>query len=237
MKKQIGFITIMFVMMAAMTSVVEAYVPGGCQCTDYVKDEIPAIQPYNLTTIGQKEATINMAFPTVGSAAVHDLGTTYGHVSVVRNVVVQPDGSLQITVQEKNWDNKCDSTGTTTITTRTGTESSLQIVGYFDPRFPAGDSHPVLNALSTNTATAGSQFWTMGYGSGFSPSNSKIIILGGWCSSFGQCEIPNNVIDQKTTGQMYIPITLGNPGNYHIYIYNPDSGKTSQGRLISISAP
>ncbi len=210
-----------------------AYVPGGCQCTDYVKDNIPAIRSTNLTSIDQKKATMNIQFPVVGSMAVHDLGTYYGHVSVVRRVTIRPDGDLDIQIQEKNLDNKCSTTGTTTITTRTGTASRLKIVGYFDPRFSKASAYPKLDRLSANSSASGSQFWTTAFGSGFERYSSVAMIFGGWCDAWAKCQIPNGVMGARSSTSLTIPLTLSR-GTYHLYVFNPSTGKTTRGQKINI---
>jgi hypothetical protein len=147
---------------------------------------------------------------------------------VVRNVGINLDGTLQVTIQEANW-NPCQ------ITWRTGTPDQLNIRGYFDPAYPSGSASPRLDSLSPSSGPVGRQFWTTAYGANFDPYCVRAILLGGaYCTSFNKCVIPNNVITNKTASSLYVPLTIGGAGTYNLYFFNPSSGKTSNGKPIVI---
>ncbi len=42
------------------------------------------------------------------------------------------------------------------------------------------------------------------------------IILGGWYDYFGKCTVPNNVLLNKTSSSVQVPVTLG-VGTYRLY--------------------
>ena len=95
-------------------------------CVLYARCRVPSL-PYGLNTIQDKRRIINTQVPSVGCVAIHNLGTTEGHVSVVTNVrVVQRNGQTvySVTIQEGNYP-------LGKIGTRFGNASELNIVGYF----------------------------------------------------------------------------------------------------------
>ena len=198
-------------------------------CVKYARTQV-TLPTTDLTTYSAKLSIINHRFPTVGSAAIMPAPGSlaeYGHIAVVRNVALRSDGGIQLTVQESNW-------GDCAITTRTVTPESRNIQGYFDPRYPPGQS-PKLDFVSPSVGTAGQQFQVTATGLGFEASGAQGIILGGWCDTFGKCSIPNNVMTDKSSTSLRIPITLTTPGTYTLYIFNSASGKTSNGKPITIN--
>jgi len=199
-------------------------------CVLYARSQVPSL-PTGLTYYQAKLNIINHRFPTVGSVAVMPAPGTlaqYGHVAVVRSVAIRTDGTLQLTVQESNY-------GDCAISTRTVTPESRNIQGYFDPRYPSGQSSPKLDSALPSSGTAGQQFYVTAKGTGFEASSAQGMILGGWCNSFGKCSIPNNVMPIKSSTSLKIPITLSSPGKYMLYIFNSASGKTSNGKPITIN--
>jgi hypothetical protein len=199
-------------------------------CVLYARSQVPSL-PTGLTYYQAKLNIINHRFPTVGSVAVMPAPGTlaqYGHVAVVRSVAIRTDGTLQLTVQESNY-------GDCAISTRTVTPESRSIQGYFDPRYPSGQSSPKLDSALPSSGTAGQQFYVTATGTGFEASSAQGMILGGWCNSFGKCSIPNNVMPIKSSTSLKIPITLSSPGKYMLYIFNSASGKTSNGKPITIN--
>jgi hypothetical protein len=151
----------------------------------------------------------------------------YGHVSVVRAVKLRSDGGVDLTVQESNY-------GDCAISTRPVTPESRGIQGYFDPRYPSGQSSPRIDSVSTSSGTAGQQFYITVTGAGFDASTAQGMVYGGWCDAFGKCAIPNNVIADKSSTSLRIPVTIGTPGPYTLYVFNSAAGKTSNGKPITI---
>jgi surface antigen len=199
-------------------------------CVVLARSEVPSL-PTGLTTYQSKLNIINHHFPTVGSVAVMPVSganAPYGHVSVVKSVAINANGTLTLTVDEGNWVHCVISYGTAI------TPESRNIQGYFDPNYPSGQASPNLTSLSGSTGTHGQQFYVTASGSGFDPATSQGIILGGWCDSFGKCAVPNNVIQNKSSTSLQIPVTLSSTGTYTLYIFNQASGKTSQGKQITI---
>lgn len=198
-------------------------------CVKYARTQV-ALPQTDLTSYQAKQSIINHRFPTVGSVAVMPAPGTlakYGHVSVVRNVKLKPDGSLELTVEESNY-------GDCAISKRTVTPESRTIQGYFDPTYPSGQSSPRLDAVSPSSGTAGQQFYITATGDGFEASGARGMIYGGWCDAFGKCAIPNDVITNKSSTSLRIPVTIGTPGTYTLYVFNSSAGKTSNGKPITI---
>ena len=203
---------------------------SACNCVVWARSQVPLLPP-NLTSYSQKLAIINHRFPRVGSVAVIYVPTgpsaPYGHVAVVRGVAINSDGSLKVTLQEANW-SPC------AITWRTGTPESLRIQGFFDPAYPSGAASPKLDQVSPSSGSAGFKFYTTASGLGFEATSAQGIILGGWCDSFYKCVVPNNVMPSRSSTSLRIPLTLG-AGKYMLYIFNSSSGKTSNGKPITIN--
>ncbi len=198
-------------------------------CVLYARSQVPSL-PTGLTYYQAKQNIINHRFPTVGSVAVMPAPGTlaqYGHVAVVRNVVLKPDGGINLTIEESNY-------GDCAITTRPVTPESRGILGYFDPRYPSGQSSPRIDSVSPSSGTAGQQFYITVIGAGFEASGARGMIYGGWCDAFGKCAIPNDVITNKSSTSLSIPVTIGTPGTYTLYVFNSAAGKTSNGKLITI---
>jgi hypothetical protein len=199
-------------------------------CVRYVRS-VMTLPSIDLTFYTAKKSIINHRFPTVGSAAIMPAPGTnaqYGHIAVVRSVAIRSDGGLSLTIEESNW-------GDCAVTRRTVTPESRSIDGYFDPRYPSGQSNPRLDSVSPSSGTAGVQFPVTASGIGFEASSAQGMILGGWCDSFGKCSIPNNVMPSKSSTSLKIPVTLTSPGKYMLYIFNSASGKTSNGKPITIN--
>ena len=76
--------------------------------------------PFGLWTLNDKIAIINDYTASPGCAAV--IQTASGHIAYVKSV----DGDI-ITIEEANW-------GKAWITTASGTEEDLRIIGYYNPR-------------------------------------------------------------------------------------------------------
>lgn len=202
-----------------------AAVTNYCNCVLYARSQVPSL-PYGLDTLASKIAIINHRFPRVGSVAVHNYSPD-GHVSVVRNVVVQSDGNLYLTIDEANY-KSCE------FSRRYGTPDGLNIVGYYDPTYPSGQSSPKLDSLSTSTGAAGRPFIVTAYGSGFDPYSVRAVILGPGCSTFNSCVVPNGALSNRSSSSAQVPLTLNNRGAYHLYLSNASSGKTSNGKKITI---
>jgi len=200
-------------------------------CVKYVRSQM-TLPSIDLTFYTAKKSIINHRFPTVGSAAIMPApgsNAQYGHIAMVRSVAIRSDGGLSLTIEESNW-------GDCAVTKRTVTPESRSIEGYFDPRYPSGQSNPKLDIASPSSGTAGLQFQVTASGSGFEASSAQGMILGGWCNSFGKCSIPNNVMPPvKSSTSLKIPVTLSSPGKYMLYIFNSASGKTSNGKPITIN--
>lgn len=197
-------------------------------CVLYARQEVPSL-PYGLTYYQDKINIINHRFPRVGSVAVMPApgsNAQYGHVAVVRNVAVNSDGSLNLTIQESNW-------AGCYISTRTVTPDSANIQGYFDPNYSSGQASPRLDSLSNSTGYANQQFYITANGANFDTNSVQGIILGGWCDYFGKCSVPNNVLANKSSSSVQVPVTLGS-GTYRLYLYNSASGKTSNGKVITV---
>lgn len=198
-------------------------------CVLYARQEVPTL-PYGLTYYSSKLNIINHRFPRVGSVAVMPVSganSAYGHVAVVRNVAVNANGSLKVTIQESNFEG-CY------ISSRTINPESINIQGYFDPSYPSGQPSPQISSVSNSSGYAGQQFYVSVSGANFDSGSVQGIIMGGWCDYFEKCTVPNNVLQNKTSSGAQVPVTLGSPGTYTLYMYNPASGKTSNGKSITI---
>ena len=198
-------------------------------CVTFVRTEVPSF-PTPALTYADKVSHINHHFPTVGSVAIMPVsGSNYGHVSVVKSVGINTaDGTLNLTVDEANW-RACYIDYGVPITM-----ASRNIAGFFDPNY-ASSSAPTPDLANIGyTATSGSPFNITATGSGFDPSTAKGVILGGACNTFSACQVPNNVfVGTKSSTSLTIPVTLSS-GHYQLYIFNSGSGKTSQGKPITV---
>lgn len=97
-------------------------------CVFYARCNVPSL-PGGLFTIANKRRIINSAVPVVGCVAIHDLGTTEGHLSVVtriRTTVRNGQKIYSVTIQEGNYP-------LGKISTRFGNLSTLKIVGFYVP--------------------------------------------------------------------------------------------------------
>jgi hypothetical protein len=198
-------------------------------CVLYARSQVSSL-PYGLTTYTSKLNIINHRFPRVGSVAVMPApgdNAPYGHVAVVRNVAINPNGTLALTIQESNW-------GGCNIYTRLVTPEARSIQGYFDPAYPSGQESPRLDSLSNAVGYSGQQFYITAAGAGFDTNTVQGIILGGWCDSFGKCAVPTSAIQNRTSTSLQVPVTLNSPGTYTLYLFNASSGKTSNGKQITI---
>lgn len=198
-------------------------------CVLYARSQVSSL-PYGLTTYASKLNIINHRFPRVGSVAVMPApgdNAPYGHVAVVRNVAINPNGTLALTIQESNW-------GSCAIATRLVTPEARNIQGYFDPAYPSGQESPRLDSLSNAVGYSGQQFYVSAAGAGFDTNTVQGIILGGWCDSFGKCAVPTGAIQSRTSTSLQVPVTLNSPGTYTLYLFNASSGKTSNGKQITI---
>ena len=104
-----------------------------CNCVFYVRNNfVPSLPPL-LSTSTQKQNIINHYFPRVPSAAIHPIYSgAYSanwHVSAVRNITIQSNGSLNLTIREAHYP-ICG------IYERSGTPDQLGIMGYYDPTYP-----------------------------------------------------------------------------------------------------
>lgn len=201
-------------------------------CVKYARTQV-ALPQTDLTYYEAKQKIINHRFPTVGSAAVMPAPGTlakYGHVGVVRNVKLRADGGIELTVQESNY-------GDCAISTRTVTPESRSIQGYFDPRYPSGQSAPRIDSVDPTSGPAGKQFYITATGVGFDATSARGMVYGGWCDAFGKCAIPTDVITERSSTNLKIPVTITTPGTYTLYVFNSAAGKTSNGKPITIKQP
>jgi len=212
--------------------------PDRCNCVLYVRNNFVSSLPNPLTYASQKRNVINHYFPRVPSAAIHPINSgRYAenwHVSAVRNIVIDnTNGSLKLTIREANY----PSCG---IYERTGTPEQLGIMGYYDPTYPATSGSrsdmtaPKLNTITNSSVPRGREHEIVANGANFEASNSQIVIFGGWCDAWGKCVIPNSHLRQPTSTKLRIPLIMNNPGDYHVYVFNPTTGKTSDGKKINV---
>jgi hypothetical protein len=97
-----------------------------CNCVLYVRCKWVPSLPYGLNTLADKKAIVNSATPTVGSAAIMNVGA-YGHVAYVTAVKKDTRGNvISITVDEANY-KSCK------IGQRTGSPASMKVIGYYRP--------------------------------------------------------------------------------------------------------
>ncbi len=103
-----------------------------CNCVLYARCLVPSL-PFGLFTYADKKGIIiNAVTASPGAVAVMNISPPYGHLGVVATVTKDRYGKVtSVTLKEGNYRN-C------TLTTRTGTPSSMKIVGYFRPaiQFP-----------------------------------------------------------------------------------------------------
>ena len=92
-----------------------------CNCVLYARSLVKSL-PFELWTIGDKNAIINSKKPEKGNVAIMSVGLPAGHVGVVMKV-----GSNHLTIQEANYK-------TCLITERHDTAKNLKITGYFKPK-------------------------------------------------------------------------------------------------------
>ena len=103
------------------STVVDRSDPNRDNCVLYVRSQKTSLAR-GLTTYAEKSAKVTTQIPTVGVAAVHDMGNTYGHLSYVTGVNAGGNGSgASITLRESNYAGQ-------TVSTRTGTGESLAAV-------------------------------------------------------------------------------------------------------------
>lgn len=206
-----------------------------CQCVWYARSKVPSL-PTGLWNLNDKKAVINHLFPqgdggSMSSVAVHNIFGDVGHVSVVTGVAIRSDGNLRVYITEKNY-SPC------AVTTRDGTMEALKIIGYFDPRYPVPSSFPNIISATNSTGKTGIPFTVSINGSGFDPSSMSAVIMGGnYCTTFYSCVIPNNHLMNKTSSSVKVPLTLNSPGNYRLYLFNANQGKTTFGQPITVSNP
>lgn len=206
----------------------------GCQCTDYAGDLVPSL-PNGLWTINDKKAIINHLFPQgdggqMSSVAIHDIGTSAGHVSVVKGVAIKLDGNLKVSITERNYTGYCQ------LSARNDTMEALKIVGYYDPRYAVSSSFPNIIQATNTTGKAGVPFTVNISGSSFDPSSMYAVILGGsYCTTFYSCQIPNSALMNKSSSSVQVPLQLNSPNSYRLYIFNANQGKTSFGQPITIT--
>jgi hypothetical protein len=204
-------------------------------CVKFVRSVVNPMPSTDLTSYSAKLSIINHNFPTVGSVAIMPAPgnlAQYGHVSVVRAVTVKADGKLSLTLEESNW-------GDCAVTTRPNiTPESRNIQGYYDPRYyNSPHSTPKINGLTNFTGVTAKELLVGVSGAGFDTGSVEAIIMGGWCDSFGKCKVTNNLIQEKTSTGMKIPVTLNSAQTYTLYLFNSQSGKTSNGQQIIINNP
>lgn len=92
-----------------------------CNCVLWVRQRVPSL-PFGLWTLKDKKAIINSSKPKKGRVAIIETGEAPGHVALVIK-----KGLSHVTILEANY-KACQ------ITERHGTQTSLRIVGYFDPK-------------------------------------------------------------------------------------------------------
>ena len=93
-------------------------------CVKFTRRLVPSL-PYGLTYLQNKKNIINSQNPVVGAVAIVKTSNAYGHVAYVSKV----SGST-ITTIDANWYYQ----GKRRIVYRTGSASSLGIVGYYVPK-------------------------------------------------------------------------------------------------------
>ncbi len=93
-------------------------------CVKFTRHLVPSL-PYGLTYFQNKKNIINSNKPISGAVAIVKTSNVYGHVAYVEKVI----GST-ITTIDANWYYR----GRSRIVRRTGSASSLRIVGYYVPR-------------------------------------------------------------------------------------------------------
>ncbi|MBL8186511.1 MAG: CHAP domain-containing protein [Acidobacteria bacterium] len=98
-----------------------------CNCVLWVRcARVPSL-PYGLNTMQDKKNIINSYTPAVGSVAIMNVGK-WGHVGYVAAVNKDSRGNvISIKVEEANY-TPC------VIGSRTGSPSTLKVVGYYRPR-------------------------------------------------------------------------------------------------------
>lgn len=194
-----------------------------CNCVDYARQFVPL--PRNLFTAADKHAIINSKFPRPGIAAIYD----FNHVSAVTNVEVSGDGEVIVTIKEAN-------NPTCTIGSRRGTLSQLKIKGFYDARFPVGNTPPQVIPGTAITGSAGRQIVTTIYGDGFDPASVQLVLLGGsYCgTTWGRCSVPTSAIQNRTTRSLTIPLTINSTGRYTLYVFNTRDGRSSNGIPVTI---
>ena len=112
-------------------------------CVKFTRRLVPSL-PYNLTYFQNKKNIINSQKAVKGAVAIVRTGNTYGHVAYVDKI----NGST-ITTVDANWSYQ----GRKRIVRRTGSASSLGIVGYYVPKNLKQNSDAVVEkpAQSNNT--------------------------------------------------------------------------------------
>lgn len=201
-------------------------------CVLYVRSAVSPMPSTNLTYYSAKKSIMNHLFPTEGSVAVMPAPSPFtenGHVAVVRAVTILSDGRLSLTLEESNW-GECAVRKHYNITT-----DSRNIQGYYDPKFYNSNlPTPKINGLTDYIGVKAKELIVGVSGEGFDTGSVQAIIMGGWCDSFGKCKVENNFIREKTSTGMKIPVTLNSPGIYTLYLFNSQSGKTSNGQQLDI---
>lgn len=197
-----------------------------CNCVLYARSLVPSL-PTGLTDWSGKVRIINHLFPRRGAVAIIDVSNSTGHVAVVENVTVRSDGSLSVSIVEANY-NSCQ------ITRRTGSVESLRIRGFYDPDYARVGSYPQITSPLRSTVAAGQEFSITFSGAGFEPNSIRAVVLGGWCDTFDKCVIPTDVIRDRRTGRVTVPMILNETGTYTVYLFNANNGMSSNGAKISV---
>lgn len=193
-----------------------------CNCVLFARQHVRSL-PTGLYDENDKHRIINSMFPRPGTVAIFQ----YNHVAVVRNVEMQADGSLEVVIDEANYI-PCR------YGSRRGPLAALRIVGFFDPRFRAGDAPPRVRETHL-TAYAGREFKAHISGSGFDPDSVKVVLLGGdYCKTWGRCSVPTSVITNLSSNSLAAPLTVNSPGKYSLYVFNERDGRSSNAIRLTI---
>lgn len=230
MKKQKQFFVSLFVVVAfalSVSTVMAQTEEQKCNCVLYARSQVSKL-PTGLTDWSGKLSVINHLFPRVGSVAVIDVGNDVGHVAVVENVSVNSaDGSLKVSIIESNFRN-CQ------ITRRSGSMDYLRIRGFFDPGYSKGSSFPQVDRVSKDSTKTGQSTAIDFIGSGFDANSVRAVVLGGWCDTFNKCVVPTNVMTNRSSNQVTVPMILNQTGTYTVYLFNANNGMSSNGVKIYV---
>jgi hypothetical protein len=100
----------------------------------------------------------------------------------------------------------------------------------------SGNGLPIINSLSTSPDPAVMGSFTVDLiGSDFNPSDAQVYLLGGVCISNTTCLVPNNVLIQKSSTELDVPVTVNIAGTYYVYVQNGPGGASSNGLPLTVN--